>query len=153
VPQQRKAPIYEHGVALFRDYVARDAEIRPRLQGLLLRAIAEARLGGVADVVLLRSVLSMLVDLGISTVAVYMELFETPMLAETLTFYQTESNERIATATTSEYLVYAEARLEEERTRAQTVMHSTSLAKVMGVVENRILREHALALMEVRDHS
>jgi hypothetical protein len=45
VTQQRKVPIYDHGLAIFRDTIARHPAVKDRLRSLLLLAVAEERAG------------------------------------------------------------------------------------------------------------
>lgn len=159
VVQQRKLPIYEQGLSLFRSGVVQHADVAPRVQRLLLAAVRSHRSGAALDVALMRSVLSMLVDLaggagaGSGSAAggasgVYGTLFEAPLLAESGQFFHDESREVLARSTCPEYCAYAERRLAEERARADAVMHGLTTGRLLSLVECKLVAEHALALID-----
>lgn len=141
--------MFEQGLLIFRETVAQHPEIRPRLQRLLLAAVRDHRNGGTMDASLIRSVLSMLVELGIGSTACYAEEFEGPMLAETARFYHDESRDVLGKHTAYEYCRYAERRLAEERQRADLIMHPSSGGKLMSLLEAKLVAEHAIALVEM----
>lgn len=105
VEQQKKPHIYDLGVALFRDIVVADERIRPRMRRELLADVRRERTGEVIDRGLLRSVLTMLVELGVNALRVYEEEFEEGFVAETVEFYRTESQEFISSNTCPEFLL------------------------------------------------
>jgi cullin 3 len=144
----RKLPIFEQGIVIFRSVVAQHAEVRGRVQRLLLDSIRRHRNGEAMDVSLIRSVLAMLVELGISNTSVYVDEFETQMLQQTAAFYHEESREVLASNPVYEYCKYAERRLNEERQRALLVMHPSTVPKLMALLESKLVAEHAIALVE-----
>lgn len=157
--QQRKLPIYEQGLSLFRSGVVQHADVAPRVQRLLLASVRSHRSGAALDVALMRSVLSMLVDLaggaaggsggaGGGASGVYGMLFEAPLLAESGQFFHDESREVLARSTAPEYCAYAERRLAEERARADAVMHGLTTGRLLSLVECKLVAEHALALID-----
>lgn len=156
--QHRKLPIFEQGLSLFRSGVVQHADVAPRVQRLLLAAVRSHRGGAALDASLLRSVLSMLVDLGGGSASagpggagssgVYGVLFEAPLLAETAQFFHDESREVLARSTCPEYCAYAERRLAEERARADAVMHALTTGRLLSLVECKLVAEHALALID-----
>ena len=149
MPTARRAPIYEQGTLLFRDGVARHPDVRGRVQRLLLAAVDDARRGRQADLQLVRATLTMLVDLGVSSTAVYAEDFEARFLQETAQFFHDESAAFLERNTAPDYLRHAELRLAQEWDRGNAFLHPTTLPKVKGLLERTLVAEHAARLLEM----
>ena len=75
------------------------------LRQLLLATVAAERNGEMIDTSLMRGVLSMLVDSGVDSPAVYVEEFENDFLQHTEDFYTKEAFECLSHSTCPEYLV------------------------------------------------
>ena len=111
VASQKKTPVYERGLQIFRDEICRNSRIKDRLQIMLLDLIQRERTGEMIERGLLKSITSMLVELGRD---VYTKDFESPFLAASATFYQAESQEYIAQNSAADYMKKADQRLQEE---------------------------------------
>jgi len=149
VPQSRKAPIYEQGTILFRTVVARNPDIKGRMLRLLLTAIEDGRRGRQIDNQLLRSVLGMLIDLGVSSTICYVEDFETRYLLDSNHFFQTESASLLETSTVPEYLRRTEVRLAQEIDRGISILHPSTLPRLKSLLERTMISEHAADLLEL----
>lgn len=71
VPQHNKTKVYDMGLQIFRDAIARHDRVKDRLRNLLLENIRREREGQLIDRILMKSTLSMLVDLGVDGTSVY----------------------------------------------------------------------------------
>ncbi len=71
----------------------------------------------------------------------YQEDFEAPFLAASSDFYAKEAQAYMAGADCPEYLRRAERRLAEESERCRAYMADSTEAKIVGVVENELIRE------------
>ena len=71
VPQHNKTKVYDMGLQIFRDTIARHERVKDRLKYLLLENIRRERDGELVDRSLMRDTLSMLVDLGVDGTSVY----------------------------------------------------------------------------------
>lgn len=149
VPQSRKAPIYEQGTILFRTVVARNPDIKGRMLRLLLNAIEDGRRGRQIDNQLLRSVLGMLIDLGVSSTICYVEDFETRYLLDSNQFFQSESASLLETSTVPEYLRRTEVRLAQEIDRGISILHPSTLPRLKSLLERTMISEHAADLLEL----
>eukprot|EP00744_Colponema_vietnamica_P001479 GILI01002448.1.p1 GENE.GILI01002448.1~~GILI01002448.1.p1 ORF type:complete len:735 (+),score=195.81 GILI01002448.1:139-2343(+) len=148
VPQAKKHLVYDMGLILFREHIAKYERLRSRLLRVLLTLIRKDRVGDVIEKQLIKSATSMLVDLGVHSKAVYEEEFERHFLQETATFYQQEAQDYIAQNTTPEYLKKAEARLREEHQRVQNYLDSSTESKLKDVVEKELITTYAKTLVE-----
>ncbi|KAH9287335.1 Cullin-1 [Echinococcus granulosus] len=73
---------------------------------------------------------------------IYRDHFEQPFLHETMHFYEVESNQFLKSSSVTDYLKWVEARLEEERTRARTYLHSSTLNELIKTVEDSLIGNH-----------
>jgi cullin 3 len=151
VVNNRKLGTVDLGTTLFRDCVLRNDAIQPRVQRLLLTSMRSARDGELVEPLLIRHVLSLLVDLGLGTTTVYIEEFERPFLEQTEAFYREESADVLSrNNSTVEYLKYAERRLSEELSRADALMHVVSAQRLVDLIQRQLIAAHALRLVDVR---
>ena len=89
VVAQKKVPVYERGLLIFRDEVCRCPRIKDRLLGMLLELIGRERTGEMIPRGLIKTATGMLNDLNRE---VYIRDFETPFLTATALFYQAEQS-------------------------------------------------------------
>ncbi|KAF1317887.1 Cullin family protein, partial [Globisporangium splendens] len=151
VNQKRKHPIYDSGLYIFRDTIARNPNIRERLRQLLLRTIEHERNGELVDRSLLKNILRMLVDLGVHSNVVYEDDFECYFLDWTLDFYRAEAQAMLDVATCAEYLVKAEKRLVEEANRVSHYLNVSTEHKLKSIVEMQLIKNQAKALVEMEN--
>eukprot|EP00903_Cladosiphon_okamuranus_P018135 g16689.t1 len=147
----KKMPVYEMGLVVFRDTVARHEKVKGRLQTLLLQNIADERASRLIDRDLMKTSLSMLSGLGVDGVAVYEEDFENDFLATTRAFYRAESQEYIARNTCPAYMKKAEDRLGEEAARSITFLAAGTEPKLKHIVETELIQNHAKVLVEMEN--
>jgi hypothetical protein len=111
VASQKKTPVYERGLQIFRDEVCRNPRVKDRLLSMLLDLIKRERNGEMIERSLLKTVTSMLVELGRD---VYARDFEANFLNDSSRFYQAESQEYISQNSASDYM----KKVRGEHTRA-----------------------------------
>jgi len=146
VAQNKKVPVYELGLSLFRDDVVRALRIKERLLGQLLELVRKERDGEMINRRLIKMIVSMLVDLGKD---VYAQDFERPFLEATAAFYKHESGEAIAQNSASDYMKRAERRLAEEDERVHQYLDSTSEPRLREVAERELIARHMKTLAEM----
>ncbi|GBG23893.1 Cullin-3A [Hondaea fermentalgiana] len=149
VLQERKEPVYELGLRIFKEEVAWHKNVRGRVQHMLLTSIEAERHGELIDRDVIRAVLQMLVELGINSPTVYEDDFEAAFLAETQKFYRHEANEYMQINTCPDYVHKAEKRLEEERARAKTYLQPSTEAKLIRIVSEEMVAKHAEHLVSM----
>lgn len=144
-----KTTTYEIGLEIFLEVILHHESVRHRVRAQLLSALRAERGGELIDRGLVKSVLSMLVELGIGGTAVYKAEFEDEFLELTREYYRLESQEFIAQNTCPAYMIKAEARLIEEQDRAQSVLHSSTWPRLRAIVEAELIEQHAQALADM----
>ena len=149
VASQKKTPVYERGLQIFRDEVCRNARIKDRLLHMLLDLVQRERTGEMIERGLLKTITSMLVELGRD---VYARDFESPFLSASATFYQAESQEYIAQNSAADYIKKAEQRLQEEADRVAHYLDAATEAKIREVAERELIGRHMRTIAEM-EHS
>uniref|UniRef100_A0A6U4JV64 Cullin family profile domain-containing protein n=1 Tax=Phaeomonas parva TaxID=124430 RepID=A0A6U4JV64_9STRA len=150
VPHKVKTT-YEMGLEVFLDRVIHHQKVRERLRTLLLASVKAERLGQLVDRPLLKTILTMLVEAGVGSTAVYEAEFEEQFLHETRVFYRQESLDFLSHNTADAYLAKAEERITEELDRADGVLHAGTREKVAYIVEHELIDAHAQALTDMEN--
>ncbi|KAL6658952.1 hypothetical protein ACP70R_002992 [Stipagrostis hirtigluma subsp. patula] len=147
IPTNKKTPVFDLGLELWRDTIVRSPMIQGRLLDTILELIHRERMGEVINRSLMRSTTKMLMDLGSS---VYQDDFERPFLEVSASFYSGESQQFIECCACGEYLKQAERRLNEESERVSQYMDIKTNEKITAVVVKEMLENHMqrLILME-----
>jgi cullin 3 len=111
VPKQ-KLPTVEHmQTSQFKNHVILYEGIKAKFITKILNEIQQEREGNIVDRTMLRSVITMLVDVGITSKKLYEQEFEGPFIRDTREFYHNYSNSLILKSTCPEFLQVASNRL------------------------------------------
>jgi len=148
VDQNKKMPVYELGLQLFRDHVVRHNVIQDCLRETLLTMIDKERRGEIVDRGFIKNVCQMLILLGTS---VYQDDFERHFLQVSAEFYKLESEKFLAENSASVYIWKVEARITEERERARHCLDSSSEPHIVQVVEEELIAKHMKTIVEMEN--
>ncbi len=149
VVPRKKLPVYHLALSLFKEHIAYHPDIRDRLRLVLLEEITMERQGCIIDRNLLKSVLNMLIELGIEGVNVYEEEFERHFLEDSKQFYMVESLEFLSKNTCPDYLRKTEARLQEEAARLVNYLSFATETKLIRAVEGELIATHAKTIVDM----
>ncbi|KYQ93604.1 cullin C [Tieghemostelium lacteum] len=150
--EKNKVPtVFEMGLHLFRDNIARSSQIKDRLLKTLLSMVQKERAGEVIDRILIKNITQMLIDLGVNSKTVYVEDFEKPLLSTTSSFYQGESQAFITTCSCPDYMKKVEICLKEELERVSHYLDSSSEVKLKEVCERQLITNHMKTLIEMEN--
>jgi cullin 3 len=131
ITTNKKTPVFDLGLELWKDTILRSSMIQGRLLDTLLELIHREKMGEVINRSLMRSTTKMLMNLGSS---VYQEDFESPFLEVSSSFYSGESQQFIECCSCGEYLKQAQRRLNEESERISQYMDMKTSEKITAVV-------------------
>ncbi len=156
VVQNRKRPIYDLGLHLYRLTVWERPAVQHRCTELILQSIANERAGLlVDDRYLLRNIIGMLLQLGGadgSNVNVYERDFEGVFLGTTQEFYRVESMNFLAENSAGEYVQKATRRLEEESGRSAALgLPETTVVPLVYLLEMELVERHAETLVQMEN--
>ena len=154
IMQQRRRPVYELGLHLFRVTVWEHPRVQPRVTELLLQAIASERAGLLTDDrSLLKSNLSMLLELGqADSSSVYERDFEEHFVSSTQEFYHSESLSYLSKNSATDYVAKATKRLEEEKERATALaVPASTETPLQRIVETELIERHAKTLVDMEN--
>jgi len=152
IQQQRRRPVYQLGLHLFRLTVWEHPKVKERSSELLMTAIASERAGLLTDDrSVLKQVLGMLSELGQSDGSnVYENDFESPFLAHTQEFYRIESQGYLSQNTATDYVSKATKRLEEEKDRSTALaLPLTTETPLQSIIETELVERHARTLVDM----
>ncbi|KEH24997.1 cullin 3B [Medicago truncatula] len=148
VPSNRKTPVHELGLNLWRDVVIHSNETKTRLLDTLLDLVLRERNGEVINRGLMRNLIKMLTDLGLS---VYQNDFEKPFIKVSTNFYCCESQKLIESCDCGDYLKKAERRLNEEMERVCHYLDSSSESEITRVVDKQMIEKHIMTLVHMEN--
>lgn len=149
VTQKHTKPAFDLGLSVFRDQVVMVSPLNGRIKRLLLNNIKKERCGELIERALLKSIINMLVELGLKTKETYQEVFERDFLEETAHFYNKEAQDFITSNPCPEYLKKAEARLKEEMDRLEAYLDPSSEIKLLSVVDKCYIENHSKTLVQM----
>jgi len=155
IQQQRRRPVYQLGLHLFRLIVWEHPEVKERSIDLLMATIASERNGLLTDDrSVLKQTLGMLMELGQSDGSnVYEGDFESLFLAQTQEFYRVESQGYLSQNTATDYVAKASKRLEEEKDRSTALaLPLTTETPLQSIIETELVERHARTLVDM-EHS
>lgn len=155
VNQQRRRPVYELGLHLFRVTVWEHPQVGRRVVDLLLQCILRERSGILSDDrSTARLVLGMLQELGRAEYSanVYQQDFEQMFLGTTQEYYHRESLAYLSSNTASDYVQKAAMRLEEEKERAIALgLPQTTEGPLQQIVQTELIERHAKTLVDMEN--
>jgi cullin 3 len=151
ITKERRRPVYELGLHLFRLDVWEHPYVKERASDLLMAAIANERDGRLTDDrTILKQVVAMLLELGQADSSnVYEADFEMPFLGRTQEFYLVESLSFLSRNTATDYVTKATKWLDEEKDRANALaLPFTTESPLLSMVETELIDRHARTLVE-----
>mmetsp|Transcript_34147 Transcript_34147/g.38849 ORF Transcript_34147/g.38849 Transcript_34147/m.38849 type:complete len:750 (+) Transcript_34147:98-2347(+) len=134
------------GLKSFRQHIYE--ETKRDATNSILHLINSEREGEIIDKSLVKSIIELFESMGMGSLDAYNADLEEPLLASTREFYAKKRQEWIATDSTPDYLIKAEASLNEERNRVADYLNQSSEAKLLKVVEEEILEKVETVLLE-----
>lgn len=154
VVQNRKLPVFNLSLKLFRGVVIYHPHIRDRLRNLLLDNILEERKGCIIDRSVMKVLLLMLKEVGIDGVNVYEEEFESHFLAISTDFYRLESQDFLQNNSVIDYIYMAERRIEEEEQRLSHYLIKSTGPKLKQMMDQELITAHCRYIIGLSaDHS
>lgn len=149
IPRERLVPVYDLGLAHFRDQVVQAPALRARLRAVLLDHIRRDRAGEQCDRRAVHDGCAMLLALGLGSAAVYEEVFEGPFLDQSAAFFQGEGLRLAAERNASLFLQQAQRLLAAERARVDDCLAPSTRSRVTELFLAHVLEPHILDVMEL----
>lgn len=143
--------VYNLGLVLFRDIVARHERVRERLRETLLDAVTRERNGQAIDRAALRDACRMLLELGIENRVIYQLDFEMPFLKRSGEYYNAESRRLLAENGAIAYVEKAACRINEEAERARNCLDVSTERSIVQVTGEELISNHVKAIVEMEN--
>ncbi len=143
-----KPDIYEMGLTLFRDEVVKSESVSSRLRNILLAMVLADRNKESIDRGMIKTCLSMLVEIQINGTQLYESEFENELLEATKVYYKAEAADRIAKLSIPDYLRHIEIRIRQEEARVDSYLDKSTRLKLRAVVQKELIVQHAQRIVE-----
>eukprot|EP00298_Acanthocystis_sp_HF-20_P015237 c21068_g1_i3.p1 GENE.c21068_g1_i3~~c21068_g1_i3.p1 ORF type:complete len:620 (+),score=166.68 c21068_g1_i3:532-2391(+) len=136
--------IWEMGLSIFKKYFTEFSDVLRRTVSAILITIENERKGEVVDHLLCKRVIRML-----SGLQLYAEFFQPKLLINSSNFFASESKSFFSNSAidVSNYLIYAEKRINQEGERCQQYFESGTLHPLIRTIEKQLLTEHSEELI------
>ena len=121
IAPNRKQPVYQMAIEIFRSNLIYHPNIRNRLRTILLENIELERNGMLIDRSIMKSILTMLEEVSTDGMNIYEAEFEQHFIDATKEYYHQESQEFLSQNSCPSYLLKAESRINEEFLRSRFV--------------------------------
>ena len=115
---------------------------------LLLLEVFKDKVGIVYDKNIIRSIIEMLIQMGLGSNSVYREIFEEKYLAKSLEFYQEEAGKLIEELKVSEYLKHADKRLQQEIKMCVEVIDASTQDKILKIIDKCFIETYSSQILE-----
>uniref|UniRef100_A0A6A7GFC4 Cullin-4 n=2 Tax=Hirondellea gigas TaxID=1518452 RepID=A0A6A7GFC4_9CRUS len=129
--------LWDLGVQLFSKHFQKNNEVERKTVQSLLFLIESERKGENVDRSLMKTLIRMLLSLGI-----YFSKFETELLTTTEEFYHEEGHRLIHRLTVSDYLAHVSKRHTQENDRVSFYLDSRTKKDLITTVELRLVKDH-----------
>ncbi|KAE9460567.1 hypothetical protein C3L33_07583, partial [Rhododendron williamsianum] len=150
--------LYEVGLTCFRDLVYEELKVAVRDAVIVLvnpsayGQIDLEREGDQIDRALLKNVLDIYVEIGMSLMEYYENDFEDELLKDSSAYYSRKASNWIVEDSCPDYMFKAEECLKKEKDRVSNYLHSSSEEKLVEKVQNELLVVYTTQLLE-KEHS
>ncbi|XP_065348587.1 cullin-3-like [Cloeon dipterum] len=149
IKQESLAPIFDLGIAIFKDEIFGCFDIREKFLTDILVMIAEDRAGNVVNRSAIKSALDLLVYLGSDSMECYEKNFETEFLQNSEDFYKVQSSNFIAEGDVLAYIQKAQKLILDEKNRAEMYLHRSTIPKITDLAERELIRLRLQDIIEI----
>ncbi|KNC75190.1 hypothetical protein SARC_12279, partial [Sphaeroforma arctica JP610] len=139
--------VYDLGLSLFRKHVIDQVQNKSFIQECLLESIAKERASELIDRSLVKDVLEMLMEVGVSSSAVYEGVFEAQFLQTSADHYSACSQEFLSQNDSVTYVRKVEKWLSDELGRVDAIMDKQTRSRLQLVVETETIAQHRTAIV------
>jgi len=136
----------EAGLRNFRTHIY--DQVKPDSTSAILDLINDEREQKIIDKTLVKSIVELYESMGMGSLDSYNADLEEPLLENTRQYYARKRQEWIDADSTPDYLIKAEAALNEEKTRVADYLNISSEPKLLKVVEEELLEKVEMVLLE-----
>ncbi|OQV20790.1 Cullin-3-B [Hypsibius exemplaris] len=141
--------VYTMGLILFRDTVLHYGQVRDKLQRTLLELISQERNGAVVDQPTIRSVCTMLMELGGGTRLVYEEDFEQLYLTESAAFFRAEAQKYLTTSSAGDFIRSVDRVVTAETERINQYLDTSTKAGIDKLIDEEMIQRNIEAVVNM----
>ncbi|KAI1712969.1 cullin family domain-containing protein [Ditylenchus destructor] len=151
VPKQGVEPVYQMGLAIFREEIVNYPCINEYLKVTLLSMISLERQKEVIEWIELKTACQMLLSLGLDNRAYYEQQFEELFLRESAEFYRRASQKFLADNCASVYVHKVNDCLQDETQRAERYLDKKTEEKIIAVLNEELVMKHMATVVDMEN--
>jgi cullin 3 len=133
---------YDYGLLLFKQLIYEKSKIGPKVKGLLIDEVMKDKHGIVFDKLTVKSVIEMLIEMGLGSNSTYKEIFEDAYFGQCVEFYKEEADRLVDTLNVSEYLKLVEKRITQEKELCYAVIDISSNDQIQKIIDLHFIINH-----------
>ena len=133
--KQKLKPSFSHlGLTLFKEKVLVQGQVGHHIKEWIIVESMKNKNGEVYEKNFIKSILSMLIELGFGTFSAYEEIYESSYFAASLEFYKKEAKDKFSQLTFPEYTNFVQRRIYEEEQFCINVISVHSQSEIVSIV-------------------
>ena len=136
----------DYGVILFKDLIYIKSGIGPKLSNVLIGEVMKDKNFLFFDKDTIKSVVGMLIDMGLGSNATYREVFEDKYIEESKKYYTEEADRKVESLNIIDYLKVVEKRLAQEKNLCNTVIDISTVCKILSVIDECFIVKYSLQI-------
>ena len=149
VPQNNLNLIYVQGLKCFEESNFRDPQLGPKLKEILIGEVMKDRQGQLIDQNIVKSVVNMLVELGVGSLSFYKKFFEEEFLLESQRFYQELSKEYLSNCSCEEVIGLVTQLYSKEKARVFAMLDTSSEKPLLNLLIGILVEKNKKALIDL----
>ncbi|KAI1702469.1 cullin family domain-containing protein [Ditylenchus destructor] len=151
VTQQGVEPVYQMGLAIFREEIVNHPSINEYLKVTLLSMISLERQKEIIEWIELKTACQMLLSLGLENRAYYEQQFEELFLRESAEFYRRASQKFLSENCASVYVHKVNDCLQDETQRAERYLDKKTEEKIIAVLNEELIMKHMATIVDMEN--
>ncbi|KAI1712967.1 cullin family domain-containing protein [Ditylenchus destructor] len=151
VTQQGVEPVYQMGLAIFREEIVNHPSVNEYLKVTLLSMISLERQKEIIEWIELKTACQMLLSLGLDNRAYYEQQFEELFLRESAEFYRRASQKFLADNCASVYVHKVNDCLQDETQRAERYLDKKTEEKIIAVLNEELVMKHMATVVDMEN--
>lgn len=140
--ENMKPGFYTYGISLFKSNIFVQGQIAENIKDWLINESLKNKSELVYEKNILKSIIGMLVEIGLGTIQVYSEVFECKYIEESYKYYKQEAEKKIVELGVSDYLNLVSFRLKQEIEMCQTVLHNSTQNLIIDAIYKAFIESH-----------
>jgi cullin 3 len=142
IKEKLKPKLNQTGLSLFKEKIFIEGKLAEKIKTWLITESMKNKTGEVYEKDILKSILGMFIELGLGSFEVYEEVFQIHFFQASQKFYKQDAEEKIKQLSLSNYFIYINEKIIQEKLFCNTVIGSHSLKGILEVIQQEYISDH-----------